>query len=736
MTVVVRPLERALRALRARFLGVAVLDGILAGISAGVAVFLTGVILHAFGGLSYSARIVSLVLSVIAFAGVFSAVFWARGIRRCSLEGLAARAEVESKTYGGVLVAAAEMLKSSAPRDAVADALLADADKMVAEKPPSIEYKPSGMLMKATVAIFLLGPIIPFAAGPGRFALAVVDCLFPEREALFGAVARFESVEPGSGDIPAEQAMDIKVNYFGWPPKHADLRVVDSRGERMVALTKVRPGLFLAKAVFPKGLVEIQPSAVVPIIEGTKEIVGEEIELRAVPVARIIAVSQRIELPFAGFEPVLAGGGDVVAPAGAKVSVTVTADVPLKSLRIAGVEPQLLIVEGENARFSFLVEGPGGYSIRPVPAEGYEGEMSSFRIVPTGDSAPVVTNAVVENEIKVVVSDDWGIGKVALTIEPPEGGKRTVDLYEGGARTVKKTLPIGGLFAGGKSGKYLVRAVASDTATPNPHMVEGPLLTIEYTPPEQEDPLLASLPQRPQRYLNSEPPKEQQTPPSKGEEPPKLPPKQSGGDRKLEGLGGGAQGNETSGNPPPGKSETKEPPKYASMPNAPNEQNPNPEPGKENGGGNAGSKQGENPPPSSPEGGLAGTGEKGGSAGGKPGETGSGGVGRPSDGAGGKPVDGGRPTGNETGPTEVFRETVDKERVESVDVKPDEVKGVALNVPPNKGSGKELEDAERAITADVAASRLGALELERVPEVYRNVVRLYWEKAGGKGAAR
>jgi len=97
-------------------------------------------------------------------------------------------------------------------------------------------------------------------------------------------------------------------------------------------------------------------------------------------------------------------------------------------------------------------------------------------------------------------------------------------------------------------------------------------------------------------------------------------------------------------------------------------------------------------------------------------------------------VDGGRPTGNETGPTGVFKETVDKERVESVDVNPEEVKGIVLNVPPNKGSGKEMEEAERVITADVAASKLGTLELERVPEVYRNVVRLYWEKAAaGKG---
>jgi len=734
MTVAVRPLERALRALRARFLGVAVLEGILAGISAGVGVFLAGATLHAFGGLSYGARVAILAISAAAFLGVFGAVFWGRGIRQCRLARLAARAEMESKTYGGVLVAAAEMTNSPAPRDAVSNALLADADKMVTEKPPSIEYRPSRMLMKATVAVFLLGPMIPFAAGPGRFALAVVDCLFPEREALFGAVARFESVEPAGGDIPAEQPVEVKVNYFGWPPKHADLRIVDSKGERAMALSKARPGLFVTKVVFPKGPVRIRPSAVVPIIEGSREIIGEEIELRAVPVARIVVVSQRIELPFAGFEPVVAGGGDVVAPAGAKVSVTVTADMPLKTLRIVGVEPQNMSVEGENARFSFFVGGAGGYSIRPVPAEGYEGETSSFRIVPADDFAPVVTDAVVENEIKVVVSDDWGIGKVVLTIEPPEGGKRSVALYDGGGRSIKKTLPIGELFAGGKSGRYLVRAVASDVAKPTPHTVEGPLLNIEYTPPEQEDPLLASLPPRPQRYLNAEAPKEQETPPSKGEEPPKLPPKQSSGDRKLEGLGGGEQGTEPSENPPSGGSGAKEPPKYAGMPNAPSEQNPNPEAGKENSGGKPESGQEGTPPPSSPEGGLAGTGEKGGATGGKPGETDTGGIGRPSDGAGGKPVDGGRPTGNETGPTGVFKETVDRERVESVDVKPEEVKGVVLNVPPNKGSGKEMEEAERAITADVAASRLGTLELERVPEVYRNVVRLYWEKAAaGKG---
>ena len=102
MTVVVRPLERALRALRARFLGVAVLEGILAGVSAGVGVFLTGVTLHAFGGLSYSARIVSLVLSVIAFAGVFSVVFWVRVFARGTCRARGSRnQDLRGCTCGG-----------------------------------------------------------------------------------------------------------------------------------------------------------------------------------------------------------------------------------------------------------------------------------------------------------------------------------------------------------------------------------------------------------------------------------------------------------------------------------------------------------------------------------------------------------------------------------------------------------------------------------------------------------
>ena len=50
-----------------------------------------------------------------------------------------------------------------------------------------------------------------------------------------------------------------------------------------------------------------------------------------------------------------------------------------------------------------------------------------------------------------------------------------------------------------------------------------------------------------------------------------------------------------------------------------------------------------------------------------------------------------------------------------------------LTVPPDRGSVREGDEVARNISVDIRGAELPAADLSRVPEVYRMVVRLYWE---------
>ncbi|MBN1809531.1 MAG: hypothetical protein JW909_10730 [Planctomycetes bacterium] len=737
MSVVGKQVTRALESARLRFLFSAAVEALLAGVSAGFGVFLILVAAHALGGVSYELRMAGRLLAGLTFAAVAAGVFWARGYRRASLRALAAAAEAHGGDYGGVLVAAVELLgRSPEAADPVTSVLISEAAEAVERKPIRMHYRPSAVLTKLAVAVFLLGPVIPFAAGPRRFTLALVDCMFPARDVLFRSVASINGVDPSGGNVPADKAVQFTVKYKGWPPEQVFLDVSDGSGERTLSMEKETPGVFRGETVFSRGEVTVRARARVPMIEGSREIAGEKYTLTALPVARLTALSHSVKLPFEGIGPYSAGGGDVVAPAGSVVSVTAAADVRLKSLSVEGVVADNATVEGSTAGFSFVVEKTTTYRLQPVPVEGFAGETSVFRVVTASDQPPAVAGALVDAGVKVVVMDDWGIDVVRLKVVGPSGGTWEREIYEGGGRVVRETIATADVATEG-SGKYLVQAVASDTAMPEPHVVSGPLLTVEYTAPEEEDPLLASLPPRPNRYLSSPPPEESsdseassgaENSPGRGEG------NSGGDDRRLESLGEGDASNGGAGGEDRTQ-DTGEAPRYAGPHAAQGDVDDDEPSGGDTGAqGNPGSGNGETSSLSTPEGGVAGMGE-GTDGGGSPDSGDGGGSGRSGGGTGGKPVDGGRPTGNETGPTPVHAETVDNERVESLDVSPEEITGMKLDIPANVGTGQAGEEAARHVDVRFAGASIPAADLERVPASYRMIVRLYWQKVGGNLAA-
>jgi len=69
---------------------------------------------------------------------------------------------------------------------------------------------------------------------------------------------------------------------------------------------------------------------------------------------------------------------------------------------------------------------------------------------------------------------------------------------------------------------------------------------------------------------------------------------------------------------------------------------------------------------------------------------------------------------------------VDAERIDSLDVTPEEVAQARLDMPPGAVSRPPDEEIERSVKPVLAGERL-IPDLSQIPEVYHPVIRLYWE---------
>ncbi|MDP7251437.1 MAG: hypothetical protein QGF00_17650 [Planctomycetota bacterium] len=120
--------------------------------------------------------------------------------------------------------------------------------------------------------------------------------------------------------------------------------------------------------------------------------------------------------------------GHVEAVAGTKVSLTLKSSRPVTSaeLVMADLERTPLAVEDGAMRGSMVLKESGNYSIEMVPASGIAGPPVSYRVVSVPDGPP---NAELATELssptasptdtvplKIVASDDFGLGKVVLQI--------------------------------------------------------------------------------------------------------------------------------------------------------------------------------------------------------------------------------------------------------------------------------------------------------------------------------
>lgn len=676
----IRRCLRSLGSIRARLVGAALIEGFALAASAWALVFSLEVGVHSVWILSSAARSVLRILFIAAAVLAWSAWTAFRLKGKVSTRDLVALAEEHDERFKGRLASAIDGIRSGDP---VAALIAQEAASIIDEKPPVVPFRTDRRAVKFTAAVALLCPLLLLAGGPRTLVSAVADCLFPQRESTLEVVFRPGRILPDTEILPANAPIDFEVTYNGWPPVEATLAASEAEGGATIRLSKAKPGFFVGSSEFPPGEAALGASFLLRTLAGEKRVDGPKRRYRFLEPVTLKSIETVVRSPFFE-EPLRAGGLEVLLPPGGDVEVAISAGIPLSRVDIEGAVLEAEI-EGAGAGIILGAAKDTAFRFRLLPVDGLASRWYTYRLVVEEDAPPRLAAFVKGDTLHISCADDWALSRCRIEAQSPDGVKSRSERRLSG-RSASEQVALEKAFPG-PPGRYLVTVVVEDAASPEPNRVSSPVLVYERKPDYFDDPLLADLPRKTQRFLARKPPPP--PPETEGSSPSESPPP------------GEKRGPETLDSPPPSGAGAQPPPeggagkrpRYAGPSSSGREAEDRPEPPPDSGG--AGGEPEHKRPPSLPEGGVAGKGEGGGGVSGsqdegaEPGNVGVPGGGRQA------PVDGGQKSGYETGPTPVFAESVDEERVDDLEVSEDEVAAVRVEHPFAGKGEKPGEEVQR-----------------------------------------